>query len=47
VAFTTGVVLWLMYGISLRSLPMIVANTVTFALNILLLAMKWRYDSRA
>jgi len=47
VTFTTGVVLWLMYGISLGSLPMIVANTVTFALNILLLAMKWRYDSRA
>jgi MtN3 and saliva related transmembrane protein len=47
VTFTTGVVLWLMYGISLRSMPMIVANTVTFALNVLLLAMKWRYDSRA
>jgi MtN3 and saliva related transmembrane protein len=47
VTFTTGVVLWLIYGIGLRSLPMICANTVTFALNLLLLGMKWRYDPPA
>lgn len=47
VTFTTGVVLWLVYGIGLGSLPMICANSVTFVLNVLLLAMKWRYDHRA
>jgi MtN3 and saliva related transmembrane protein len=39
-AFTTGVFLWLVYGIVIRSVPVIAANAVTFVLNTLLVAMK-------
>jgi MtN3 and saliva related transmembrane protein len=43
--FTSGVVLWLAYGLALRATPMIVANAVTLALNLALIGLKWRYDS--
>jgi MtN3 and saliva related transmembrane protein len=43
IAFGTGVVLWLMYGILLRAEPIIVANAVTLALILLLLHLKWKY----
>lgn len=42
--FTLGVVFWLMYGISLLSPPMIVANSITVSLCVAILAMKYRYD---
>jgi len=42
-AFSTGVVLWLVYGLFLRSAPIIVANAVTFALLAAILLMKARY----
>ncbi len=40
--FFTGVVLWLIYGIHLESMPMIVANTITalLALSIIILKIK-------
>lgn len=40
--FFTGVVLWLIYGIHLESIPMIIANTVTalLALSIIILKIK-------
>lgn len=40
--FFTGVVLWLIYGIHLESMPMIIANTVTalLALSIIILKIK-------
>jgi MtN3 and saliva related transmembrane protein len=41
--FTVGVVLWLVYGISLGSWPMIFANVVTLALASTILALKLRY----
>ena len=41
--FTLGVVLWLVYGIMLDSLPMILANTVTLALASTVFALKLRY----
>jgi MtN3 and saliva related transmembrane protein len=41
--FTVGVSLWLVYGISLGSWPMIAANTVTLALAATILALKLRY----
>lgn len=43
VIFTTGVALWLAYGIFLGSWPMILANTVTFLLAASILALKVRY----
>ena len=43
VIFTTGVALWLAYGIAIDSLPMILANTVTLALAGTILGLKLRY----
>lgn len=39
----TGVVLWLVYGIYLGSLPIILANTITSILLIFMLYMKIKY----
>jgi MtN3 and saliva related transmembrane protein len=41
--FTTGVVLWLVYGIALGSVPIIVANVLTLGLALAVLVMKLRY----
>nr|WP_321359828.1 SemiSWEET transporter [uncultured Hyphomonas sp.] len=40
--FTTGVAAWLVYGISLGSMPMIIANLVTLALASIILTIKIR-----
>jgi len=42
-AMNTGVVLWLLYGISINNLPMIAANSVTLALLLLILYSKLRF----
>ena len=44
--FTLGVVLWLVYGATLGSRPMIVANVVTLALAVFILYMRIRYGRR-
>lgn len=44
-AFTSGVVLWLVYGLFLRSAPIITANAVTLALLAVILVMKVLYRS--
>ena len=41
--FTLGVGLWLIYGCLLSDRPMILANTITFGLATLILALKLRY----
>ncbi len=46
-AFTSGVVLWLVYGLFLRSAPIISANAVTLALLVAIGAMKIRYRASA
>ncbi|MDC0177492.1 SemiSWEET transporter [Polaribacter sp.] len=43
ISFLFGVVLWLIYGIHLRSLPMILANSVTIISTLFLVAMKLKY----
>jgi MtN3 and saliva related transmembrane protein len=43
VMFTVGVALWLVYGISLGSWPMIFANVVTLVLAATILIMKLRF----
>jgi MtN3 and saliva related transmembrane protein len=43
VLFALGVLLWTLYGLSLNSLPIIIANMVTFILILVLLFLKFRY----
>jgi len=43
IAFFIGIVLWLIYGIHLNSLPMILANSITSLLALLLIIFKFRY----
>ena len=38
-----GIVLWLMYGIHLKSIPMILANVITTILTFILIVFKIRY----
>ena len=42
-AFTLGVVLWLIYGLAIGDWPLIGSNAVTLALMAVILAMKLRY----
>jgi MtN3 and saliva related transmembrane protein len=42
-AFTLGVALWLMYGLLLRAWPIVIANTITLALALMILSMKLIY----
>jgi MtN3 and saliva related transmembrane protein len=44
-AQTLGIGLWVVYGAALGSLPMIVTNSVTFSLSLLLLVFKQIYTS--
>ena len=41
--FSVGLVLWLIYGILLRSLPLIISNVFTLALTLTIIALKVRY----
>jgi MtN3 and saliva related transmembrane protein len=41
--FCTGVFLWLVYGVMIRSWPVILANTVTLVLAGAILALKIKY----
>jgi len=38
-----GILLWLIYGILINSLPIILSNTVIFILSLLIVAMKIKY----
>ena len=44
--FSAGIVLWLIYGILLQSLPLILSNVVTLALSLTIIALKIRYRER-
>lgn len=41
--FTTGIFLWLVYGVMLRDLPLIAANGTTFVLSAMILYFKLRH----
>ncbi|MCX5751068.1 MAG: SemiSWEET transporter [Candidatus Saganbacteria bacterium] len=43
VLFSIGIVLWLVYGILIGSVPVIFANTATLALSVYLLLLKIKY----
>jgi MtN3 and saliva related transmembrane protein len=42
-SFTTGTALWFVYGVVIASLPVALANAVTFLLAATVLALKLRY----
>ena len=42
--FSVGELLWFLYGIFIHSFPVILANAVTLALALSILALKLRYD---
>lgn len=42
VIFTTGVALWWVYGALIGSLPILIANSITFIMALAILIMKWR-----
>jgi len=41
--FSAGVLLWIVYGIGIGSLPVVIANTVTLVLAVTILAFKIKY----
>lgn len=41
--FSTGIVFWLIYGILIRSTPIIAANAVTLTLSVIIIGLKVRY----
>ena len=43
VIFTSGVLLWLIYGILTRDIPVMLANAVTFVLSFTILVLKIKY----
>ena len=43
VVFSIGVFLWLVYGILIDSIPVIIANFITFILTFIILIFKVRY----
>ena len=44
--FTTGVALWLVYGLLVSAWPVVAANAVTLVLALTILVMKLRYGRR-
>ena len=46
IILTTGIFLWLVYGIYLGEMPIIVANIVGFILCIFIIGMKIRYKDK-
>lgn len=43
VVFTAGIAMWLIYGIALNSMPMILANIITFLLSATILGLKLKH----
>ena len=41
--FSSGVFLWLIYGISIGAMPLIIANAITFVLAMIIVVFKLRY----
>ncbi|MEW5854858.1 MAG: SemiSWEET transporter [Myxococcota bacterium] len=41
--FSTGVLLWLIYGVSIHDVPVVVANAITLVLALIILAFKLKY----
>ena len=44
IMFLTGVAAWIIYGVQISSKPILIANTITFLLNFLILVFKLIYS---
>tara|TARA_B100000963_G_scaffold236796_1_gene207025 strand:+ start:155 stop:421 length:267 start_codon:yes stop_codon:yes gene_type:complete len=44
IMFLTGVAAWIIYGIQISSKPILIANVITFLLNLLILVFKLIYS---
>lgn len=44
--FSTGVLLWLLYGIALNATPIIIANSITLILALTIILLKMHYQKR-
>ena len=42
--FSMGLIMWLIYGLYLQSLPIIISNIVTLLLTLIILVLKFRYS---
>jgi MtN3 and saliva related transmembrane protein len=42
--FSLGVLLWLIYGTHIHSVPIVLANSITLGLSLSIIAMKLRFD---
>ncbi len=45
IIFSIGTALWLVYGLLAHSMPVLIANAVTFALSMAILILKIKYDA--
>ncbi len=43
--FLAGVLCWILYGLNIRSFPIVIANSITFILNVFILFLKIKFDS--
>ena len=43
ILFITGLICWIIYGLKIHSIPILVANVVTFIFNFSILILKIRY----
>jgi len=46
ILFITGLICWIIYGLKINSIPILVANVVTFIFNFLILILKITYSER-
>ena len=46
-AFAAGLFLWLLYGVALRSFPLVGANSVTLSLVLTIAGVKWREENNS
>ena len=44
VFFTTGVFLWIIYGVLTNTMPVLIANSVIFCLSLIQIILKIKYD---
>ena len=46
ILFITGLICWIIYGLKIQSIPILVANVVTFIFNFSILILKLSYNKK-